>query len=82
MNPNENLIQPCFRVDLLFLNGGKVNVKNPYSYTLMNKHNLKLLMVQLIQKSFETQLSEQENLLNNVLRRIVCLTGFFEEQIS
>lgn len=37
-----------------------------------------MIMVQLIQKSFEQVLSKTENDLLNVLRSIICEVGIFE----
>ena len=55
---------------------------NPYTFTLMNKHAIKMIMVQVMQKSFTKQLSTEEYALLNVLKAILCQTGIFEYELN
>lgn len=57
-------------------------VSNPYLFSAFNKHLLKMIMVQVIERSFQQQLSEFEYSLLNTCRSLVCWTGIFEYQLN
>lgn len=43
---------------------------------------MKMIMVQLITKSFRQQISETEYSLLNILRSMLCQTGIFEYELN
>jgi len=48
----------------------------------MNKHSMKMIMVQLIEKSFEAKLTDHEYTLVEVLKMFVCKSGLLEHQLG
>ena len=43
-----------------------------------NKHSMKMILVQLIEKSFEGKLSELEHELIEVMKMLICNCGLLE----
>jgi hypothetical protein len=62
--------------------GSNAMVPNPYLFSFFNKHLLKMIVVQVTERSFQQQLSEFEYSLLNTCRSLVCWTGIFEYQLN
>jgi hypothetical protein len=47
-----------------------------------NKHSMKMILVQLIEKSIDSNLSEHEHELIEVMNMFVCKCGLLEHQLT